>query len=45
VYSNWTKEALGLIEKKKKKYKKKKKKKKAKKEEEITNMLKNKWKL
>ena len=45
VYSNWSKEALETIEKKKKKRKKKKKKKKAKKEDEITNMLKNKWKL
>ena len=45
VYSNWSKEALEMIEKKKKKRKKKKKKKKAKKEDEITNMLKNKWKL
>jgi len=45
VYSNWSKEALEIIEKKKKKHKKKKKKKKAKNEEKITNMLKNKWKL
>jgi len=45
VYSNWSKDALEMIEKKNKKRKKKKKKNKSKKEDEITNMLKNKWKL